>query len=192
METNQDLTEKPRSETSYSSFFASTANVRKPKDSDILRRIIRRFRKKEYTQLKQELTSYRLSHDFIDDFFLRAGEGILSWSIVTASDADALKFLYENVSNDVLQEMLANNENDYILRDFFCLEFDEVSNLHNIESERVRTEKLELLFKIDADKMQSFFEEFASKRSVTPMLMKNYTEALESYKSTLPSVDLSP
>jgi hypothetical protein len=131
------------------------------KSSDIRKRVLQRFSRHEYKQLRQDLLNYGLTEQGISDFFLKEGDVILRRSLVSSSSDQSLKFLIETVPVPAFQEVL-RRDNFSVLRSFLYAQVGrEQSGLYNQHVEEIHIEKFKVLLTVDRDAITGFIKENA-------------------------------
>jgi hypothetical protein len=178
MDSEQGLTKKQKLEQPEERPDLFFSHQKKLKPHHISTRIMDRFRKEEYVELKQDLFSYNLGVDFVDDFFIKHGGSILNWTVIASPSERPLKFLFENVQSEILQKILSADD-CLILKNFLIGQSGlEKLKMYSSKTEATQIEKFKFLLKIDPDAVQTFMRESIEKGSVTENIRNNYAQAL--------------
>lgn len=176
-EKEREQSSVPKSGSISSSFFPPEL-----KASAIKKRVLERFNKDEYEQLKADLLAYSLTGDKITNFFLQEGQAILRWSLIDAPSNEALKFLIETVSNQILRDVL-KQDNSLLLRSFLRAQVDfERLGWYDQAIEEAQINKFKSLLHIDKESIANFVQEnVADKNLCSDKVKANFENASKQF-----------
>jgi len=161
---------------------------RKPHYSAIRKKWLQLCDEDDYVGLQQYLVSCEKKGVSVKDFFRSEGRLILTWAVASAPDAMPLEFIYKNVSQDVLQEVL-RQENGYVLKEFLSAEMGmDACHWTNELGLENRIKKFKLLLGIDAEWIQELMENIALTRPISEGVQTSFTHAFEEHRRVPGSV----
>jgi hypothetical protein len=155
---------------------------RKPHHSAIRKKWLQLCDEDDYVGLQQYLVACEKKGVSMKDFFRSEGLLILTWAVASAPDIMPLEFIYKNVSQDVLQEVL-RQENGYVLKEFLSAEMGmDACHWTNELGLENRIKKFKLLLGIDAEWIGELMENTALTRPISEGVKASFTDAFESYR----------
>ncbi len=154
-----------------------------PKNKIILNKWLELIRKKNHEELVRVLSSdYHLNSKAMEDFFRQEGASLLIHAVLW-SDIDALRFIRENVSIDVLKEVF-RQKNYSILNSFLAGHtFLEKKGEMNLEMLGKDIEKFKLLLEVDFEGISSYVESTHFESAFSEIVKKSFRQAVSEYQS---------
>ncbi len=162
----------------------------KPHFSAVRNTWIARCRKGEYQQLSRDLNSWLQRGLDLVAFFQKEGQVLLDWALVSSSNAEAFCFIYDNIPQKLLKELVIKDD-FYILSIFLSTEIGKQNRDSMNEKDLTnRLEKSNLLLKlgpeikeyIDNIKTSSIINDKIKK--ATEVIVKQVLESFNSKQAT--------
>lgn len=153
---------------------------KKLKFSDIKKIILQHFLNRQYTQLKQFLSSHGfLATDRIREFFSKHGATLLGWTLVESSDSQSLELLVDIVPKETLQTTIKQNNCEVLKPFLYAQAAFENTNRNTPAFRDLQVKKFKLLLGIDRDSIVEFMQRnVVNKYMLTDKVKNNFKKAL--------------